>query len=214
MQLNPITWATIVILALGSIFAVPVLFQGFKRRGSGIKYERSFMIQRAPQLMSVFTILLIATAFLDANHLLIQPAPVWSLNSIVSAPIAQGLSWLGVLILTSGLVFMIGGWYSLGDCFSTDAELMEDHKVKSTGMLKYVMHPAYSGIIQSLFGASLASGSLLCCAFTVLMVAPLWLRRAKYEEELLLKELGESYRQYAESLKWRRIIPACIPIGM
>src|SRR5258708_13925299 len=40
--------------------------------------------------------------------------------------------------------------YSLGECFSTDAEVLDGHTVRNTGLLKYVMHPAYSGIIQCL----------------------------------------------------------------
>ena len=49
---------------------------------------------------------------------------------------------------------------------------------------------------------------------TVVLVAPLWLKRAKYEEQLLLESLGQSYREYAEQLKWRRLIPRFIPIGV
>jgi protein-S-isoprenylcysteine O-methyltransferase Ste14 len=127
---------------------------------------------------------------------------------------AQVVSWFGVLVFLSGLIFMIGGWYSLGECFSTDAEVLEGHKVRRTGMLKYVMHPAYSGIIQCCLGTALACVSLPAALIAVAVVGPLWLRRAKYEEKLLLESLGPDYREYAEELKWRRLIPACIPIGV
>jgi len=109
---------------------------------------------------------------------------------------------------------MIGGWYSLGESFSTDAEVLEGHKVRSDGLLRFVMHPAYSGIIQSLLGASLAATSPIAVLCTVCVVAPLWLKRAKYEEELLIEALGQSYKDYAEQMKWRRLIPRFFPIGV
>ena len=124
------------------------------------------------------------------------------------------ISWLGVVIFVSGLVFMIGGWISLGEFFSTDAELMENHSVRDTGLLAYVMHPAYSGIIQCLLGASLTCTSLFCALFTVAIVAPLWLKRAKYEEKILIEALGEEYKEYGNNMGWRRLVPRFIPIGV
>jgi protein-S-isoprenylcysteine O-methyltransferase len=139
-------------------------------------------------------------------------------NSMIFAmsddPTARMISWLGVPVLVSGMVFMIGGWYSLGECFSTDAEVLTDHKVKNSGLLRYVMHPAYSGIIQCLLGASISSTSLVAVAWCLGLVAPLWLRRAKYEEALLIENLGDPYKEYAEQTKWRRLVPTFFPIGV
>ncbi len=208
----------LVLVGIAVLLATPVLFKGFSRRGKGVKYEKDFLIQRAPQLVSVFTIFLIAVSFLLYNG--IVPAFSGAIPFIVltsgKAPegIALAISWLGNAILISGLIFMIGGWYSLGEFFSTDAEVMENHTVRDTGLLAYVMHPAYSGIIQSLLGASLACTSVFCAIFTVAMVAPLWLRRAKYEERLLIEALGEPYEQYAKNMGWRRLVPRFIPIGV
>lgn len=210
------------ILGIGLIFALPVLIKGFSRRGKGVKYEQNFLIQRAPQLVSVFTIFLIGFSVFAYNGFFkgfpaLVPFVVLTDgqgSSQTMTMVATVMSWFGNLVLLSGLIFMIGGWYSLGEFFSTDAEVMEDHKVKDTGLLSFVMHPAYSGIIQSLLGASLASTSVFCVLFTVLMVAPLWLRRAKYEEKILIEALGEPYRQYAENMGWRRLVPRFIPIGV
>jgi protein-S-isoprenylcysteine O-methyltransferase Ste14 len=76
------------------------------------------------------------------------------------------------------------------------------------------MHPIYSGIIQCLIGASLAATSLFCAAFTLLIVAPLWLRRAKYEEDILIDHLGPDYKTYGEKMKWRRLVPSIFPFGV
>jgi protein-S-isoprenylcysteine O-methyltransferase Ste14 len=216
MYLNLPTLATAVFVFIGILFSIPVLAKGFSRRGTGVKYEGRFLIQRAPQLVSCLNIAFIIIAFIAYNGLFKSASfvPILVLTNQNPTGIAAVISWVGVAILISGLIFMIGGWYSLGDCFSTDAEVLANQTVKNTGLLKLVMHPAYSGIIQSLLGASLASTSIFCALFTLFLVAPLWLHRAKYEEALLMETLGQSYKEYAQHMKWRRLVPPWFPIGV
>jgi protein-S-isoprenylcysteine O-methyltransferase Ste14 len=213
---NAPTLAEMGLIATGAIVATPALYKAFKRRGKGVFYENDYMIQRAPQMATLVNVVVISLAFFAYNNVFLDRSlqPLLTLGNVMPPAAAEAVSWLGVLVLMSGLVFMIGGWYSLGECFSTDAEVLEGHKVRRTGMLKYVMHPAYSGIIQSCLGSGLAAVSLPAALISVAVVAPLWLRRAKYEEKLLLDSLGPDYRQYAEDLKWRRLVPAIIPIGV
>jgi protein-S-isoprenylcysteine O-methyltransferase Ste14 len=217
MHLNSPTIATCLVVAFGVMIATPVLIKGFRRRGTGIKYEKSFVIQRAPQLATFVNILLIVLAFLVNNDILdnvswASPTLAW----IKGEPqaFAALLAWVGVALLASGMVFMIGGWYSLGECFSTDAEVLDGQTVRNTGMLKYVMHPSYSGIIQSVLGASLAATSPASALFALAVVAPLWLERAKYEEKILTETLGQKYKEYAENLQWRRLVPRIFRIGV
>lgn len=216
MPFNLPTIATLLLVAVGTVFATPVLYQGFKRRGKGVRYEQDFLIQRAPQYASVATIAMITFSFLTLNGLFGAPEwlPLVTAATILPALAQTIISWLGVAILASGLVFMIGGWYSLGECFTTDAEVLDKHTIRKTGLLKYVMHPAYSGIIQSLLGAAVASISGPAILFTLFVVMPLWLNRAKYEEKLMIETFGQSYKEYGEELKWRRLIPKVIPIGV
>ncbi|MBX9668009.1 MAG: isoprenylcysteine carboxylmethyltransferase family protein [Candidatus Obscuribacterales bacterium] len=217
MLFNQPTLVLLLLLAVAVAVAAPVLIKGFMRRGKGVKYEQDFLIQRAPQLMSVFTIFLLIVTGMIANDIIQIPGvvPFVALSTsktLTGFPLY--MAWFGNVIFVSGLIFMVGGWISLGEMFSTDAEVMENHTVRDTGLLAYVMHPAYSGIIQSLLGASVVLTSPFCILFTVCMVAPLWLRRAKYEEALLLEALGEPYREYAKNMGWRRLVPRFIPIGV
>lgn len=210
------TLAVMGLLVTGIAFSVPVLIKGFQRRGKGVFYENDYMIQRAPQMATLANVFVIVPAYAAANNMLIDGGlqPVLSLANVLPPTVSAVISWLGVLIFMSGLVFMIGGWYSLGECFSTDAEVLEGQTVRRNGLLSYVMHPAYSGIIQCCLGTSLAAVSLPAAFVTLAVVAPLWLRRAKYEEKLLIESLGPDYRAYAEEMKWRRLVPRFIPIGV
>lgn len=210
------TWFTVALVSVGTLIAIPVLIKGFSRAGKGVVYEQNFWIQRAPQLASLLTIFLLVAAFMAANNIVLATQPIkgiLTLDGLVPPVVDAIISWLGVLILASGLIFMIGGWYSLGEMFSTDAEIQDNHTVCKTGMLKFVMHPIYSGIVQCLFGAALAAQSWSIALWTIAVVAQLWIRRAKYEEALLLQSLGPDYKKYAEDLKWRRLVPPAIPFG-
>jgi protein-S-isoprenylcysteine O-methyltransferase Ste14 len=167
--------------------------------------------------MSGVNVALIVVSFFTENKTIpTLPMAVPLLTLTVDEPsgLLAAVSWAGVLIMISGLIFMIGGWYSLGEAFSTDAELLEGQQVKDTGLLRFVMHPAYSGIIQSIVGAATAALSPLALMFAFVVVAPLWLSRAKYEEELLVNTFGDKYKEYAAKLKWRRLVPSFIPIGV
>jgi len=213
---NPPTLVTVILFSIGVALGIPVLAKGFSRRGKGVVYQADFLLQRAPQLISVANIFLIILSFLVyKNDVKNMPmARLFSISEGTPSSVETVISWIGVAILLSGLIFMVGGWYSLGESFSTDAELLDGQKLREGGLLKFVMHPAYSGIIQSSLGASITSLSPLCLGLTVLVIAPLWLRRAKYEEELLIKTFGDDYKNYAQKVKWRRLIPSFIPIGV
>jgi len=213
---NPPTLVSLILFTIGVALGIPVLAKGFSRRGKGVVYQADFLLQRAPQLISVFNIFLIVLSYMVYNNV-VHDMPMARLFSLVQGEpttVETIISWTGVAILLSGLIFMVGGWYSLGESFSTDAELLEGQKLRSNGLLQFVMHPAYSGIIQSSLGASVAALSPLCLGLTVLVIAPLWLRRAKYEEELLIKTFGDEYKDYAQKVKWRRLIPSFFPIGV
>lgn len=193
------------ILAL--VASLPIAIQGLRRRGTGDTYESLFWVQRAPQLAVLLNVVVIVVAFelpREGMGNLFAHLPSW----------ASGLvSWFGVALYLSGLVFVVGGWYSLGRNFSTDAELLPDQSVTSRGLYRYVLHPVYSGAGQALFGAGLVSGALVAIAITALLVLPLGYRRARYEESLLVGRFGEQYTRYAESVGWRRLVPKFVPFG-
>jgi protein-S-isoprenylcysteine O-methyltransferase Ste14 len=214
---NAPTWSSIALGVIGGIVSTPVLIRGFKRRGKGVFYEHHFLIQRAPQLACAINFALMFWSFGVSNNIVKgfwRSSHVFSLAPFLTPVVSDIVSWLGVLILASGLVFMIGGWYSLGESFSTDAEVLEGHKLRKNGLLQFVMHPAYSGIIQSLLGSSLAAVSPIAVLFNIFVVAPLWLNRAKYEEKLLVETFGQEYQLYGKELKWRRLVPVFLPFGV
>ncbi len=76
------------------------------------------------------------------------------------------------------------------------------------------MHPVYAGIVFFYVGSAVLTLSLPAGALTLGVVAPLLLRRARYEEALLEAQFGPSYREFAEARRWRRLVPTFIPFGL
>ncbi len=192
---------------LALVASLPVAVQALRRRGTGDTYESLFWVQRAPQIAVLLNIVLIVAAFE------LPGGRMGSLFAHLPSGASGLVAWCGVALYLSGLIFVVGGWYSLGENFSTDAELLADQSVTNRGLYRFVLHPVYSGIGQALFGAGLASGSLIAVGITALLVVPLWYRRARYEESLLIERFGEQYRSHAESVGWRRLVPKFVPFG-
>jgi len=192
---------------LALVASLPIAVQGVRRRGTGATHESLFWVQRAPQIAVLLNIVLIVAAF--------ELSPDGVGNLFAHLPLAASglVAWCGVALYLSGLIFVVGGWYSLGENFSTDAELLAGQSVTNRGLYRFVLHPVYSGVGQALFGAGLASGALIAIFFTALLVVPLGYRRARYEESLLIGRFGEQYRRYAESVGWRRLVPKFVPFG-
>lgn len=193
--------------ALALVAGLPIAVQGIRRRGTGATYEPLFWVQRAPQIAVLLNVAVVVAAFelpWEGGANLFAHLPAWASGVI---------AWCGVALYLVGLGFVVGGWYSLGENFSTDAELLAGQSVTSRGLYRFVLHPVYSGAGQALLGAGLASGSLVALAVTALLVIPLGYRRARYEEALLLRQFGEQYERYAESVGWRRLVPTFVPFG-
>jgi protein-S-isoprenylcysteine O-methyltransferase Ste14 len=206
-----------------SVIATPALIGGFRRRGTGRVYESRFSIQRAPQLIVALNVCVILFSSYvlrslgsgsDVTRPVAPFAPNWffSLAHTLPSSVAMLLAWSGVLLSAVGVVLLVSGWYALGDNLSTDAELLHHQTLCTTGIYARVMHPVYAGVVLSLLGASLALLSPACALVTLIVVTPLFVRRALYEERLLAAHFGRPYTDYAARTR-RRFVPTFVPVG-
>ena len=122
------------VIDYGAILAVflslPVLVQGLRRRGTGRKYESLFWVQRAPQIAVLLNIGVVLAAFEFP-----RAGTMGLFGQLPSGAVAV-VAWCGVGLYLSGLGFLVGGWYSLRENFSTDAEVLADHSVATGGLFE------------------------------------------------------------------------------
>jgi protein-S-isoprenylcysteine O-methyltransferase Ste14 len=210
----------------GTALAVPALVRGFLRRGKGPRHEKSFWLQRAPQLAAGINLFLVSCAFEAIEFVLGSGEPAFAKSTfdaaraylpalslaLVLPPVPAGVvSWIGVALSAAGMALLVSGWIALGSSFSPDAEIVRGQQLRTSGPNSLVLHPVYSGLVIFLVGSAVTALSPLCALVTLGAVAPLFLRRAKYEEKLLVQEFGDAYLAHARRLRWRRLIPWCSP---
>lgn len=112
---------------------------------------------------------------------------------------------VGLSMLTGGLAFRIWSIRTLGKFFTATVQRVEGHRVIKHGPYAIVRHPSYLGAYVAILGSAV----LLEAYFSVVIGAvAIWLvyqYRIRFEEQLLVREFGEEYRQFMTDT------PALIP---
>ncbi len=93
------------------------------------------------------------------------------------------------------------GFSGLG---STRLQIVEDQKLVTDGVYKYVRHPLYLGDLFRNYGFVLIFSSMYGLAFMVLANIFL-LARINMEENMLIDAFGDEYRDYIQ--RTRKLIP-------
>jgi len=92
------------------------------------------------------------------------------------------LSYLGVVVAIFGVIFWATSIVNLGSSFGI---LPKKQKRVSRGLYKYFNHPMYIGISATVIGISIAQNSYAGLVFYCLILLPLTLIRARFEEKAL-----------------------------
>ncbi len=123
-----------------------------------------------------------------------------------SGPIPRDglLAWIGLIVFALGILFRSWAVWALHGFYTARLGIQPEHRLITTGPYGLVRHPGYLGEIASVLGMSLALSSLIGLAMTVLLF-PLLIRRIRTEEEMLLAQFGNEYREYMRRTK--RLIP-------
>jgi protein-S-isoprenylcysteine O-methyltransferase Ste14 len=177
-------------LVFGAIF----LFMRKRSRGKTRKADRR----------SVIAIFIQALAFALAWMIGRKPftpfLPVdWRAQYIVAALI--------VVLLLASLIFVAGAVRTLGEQWSLQARVLEDHELIRRGPYRIVRHPIYTGMFGLLLAASLAYGHWIGLLIASLVYCIGTIVRIRSEEKLLREQFGSAYEEYA------REVPAFIPLG-
>jgi protein-S-isoprenylcysteine O-methyltransferase Ste14 len=120
----------------------------------------------------------------------------------------DGLRWLflvvGAVSYFTGLWFIVWGRIALGKYHnvssSMGAQLFEGHKLITSGPFAIVRNPMYFGFLVMIIG-----GLLLYRTWTIVLIAlcwPVFLKRARVEEQVLEQAFGEEYLEYKHRVPW------------
>jgi protein-S-isoprenylcysteine O-methyltransferase Ste14 len=119
--------------------------------------------------------------------------------------IATALAWVGGTVMLGGIVLWMVAISTLGEYFSVNVDIPEDHRLVDTGVYARVRHPAYAGMLVTMLGYGIASGNwVVACVFPLIPTAA-FLHRIRVEEQALVAHLGSAYTEYME--RTRRFVP-------
>lgn len=108
-----------------------------------------------------------------------------------------------VTILTGVVIFLIGSFvYFKWEIFwqrSYNGQLITD------GIFRYIRHPHYTSLLIIGFGLALFFFSIFAMVIALIAI-PIMIWSIFDEEQLLIRQYGEKYKEYMKTVPWR-IIP-------
>src|SRR5580704_11190379 len=125
--------------------------------------------------------------------------------SFLNWPDSLAIVLVADILLTAGIVLRIWSIVHLGRFFTVDVAIQEGQRVIQDGPYRFVRHPSYSGSMLALVGLACLTFNWLGFAVIIGCSFLAYTLRISVEEKVLLKSLGEEYRQYAERTK--RLVP-------
>ncbi|UFH57216.1 isoprenylcysteine carboxylmethyltransferase family protein [Spirosoma sp. KNUC1025] len=113
----------------------------------------------------------------------------------------QGSSWIGIVIIAIGLAVAVTALrgYDLAEFMGWPLSVNQSGQpaLRQSGMLSYVRHPLYTGIVLLLLGIWLLQPSW--SYLMLLLLGVLYIRIGiHFEERKLIATFGRTYQQYRE----------------
>jgi protein-S-isoprenylcysteine O-methyltransferase Ste14 len=115
------------------------------------------------------------------------------------------LTWAGVAIMISGIIFRRYAISVLGKFFTATVQIKNGHELIRAGPYRYIRHPSYLGILIIALGLGIALANWISLLICVVLPLIGIIRRINVEEKELESHFGQQYQDYRKST-WR-IVP-------
>ncbi len=102
----------------------------------------------------------------------------------------------GAILSIPGLWLFWRSHSDLGRQFSPKLEIKESHALITKGVYKHIRHPMYTASLVCSISQLLLIGNWIVAPSYLLSFSFLYLNRVTREEALMLKQFGESYKNY------------------
>ena len=111
------------------------------------------------------------------------------------------VSAVGAAIAVAGLLIRVRAILALRENFSYVVNVGEKHRLITTGLYRWVRHPAYTGLIIYFVGLPLVTADLLLVLPVLVVVLAIVGRRIRIEERWLREHFGEDYDAWSARTK-------------
>jgi protein-S-isoprenylcysteine O-methyltransferase Ste14 len=127
----------------------------------------------------------------------------------LNVPISNWIfvQYFGLLLIIAGMILRFISILTLGNLFTVDVTIRDNHKIKKDGVYGIIRHPSYTGSILSFIGFGISLNNWISLIVITILIVMAMLYRIKIEEKLLIDQFGNEYLDYSK--KTYRLIP-CI----
>jgi protein-S-isoprenylcysteine O-methyltransferase Ste14 len=115
------------------------------------------------------------------------------------------ISYIGIIVFIVGGIVVLRSRIQLGRYGDGTTELKEDHQLLTEGIYNHIRHPLYSGGMIGRCGLGFSFRGYLGTLLFVLVYFIIFRKRMEIEEQSLISEFGEEYKEYMKRTK--RLFP-------
>ncbi|MGD9328924.1 MAG: protein-S-isoprenylcysteine O-methyltransferase [Cyclobacteriaceae bacterium] len=108
------------------------------------------------------------------------------------------VGWIGVLIILDAAWLLFLSHRDLGRHWTISVGLREGHSLITTGIYKYLRHPMYAAHLVWAIGQILILHNWIAGYSFIVTMLPFYFYRSRKEEEMLIEEFGDDYRDYKQ----------------
>ncbi len=108
----------------------------------------------------------------------------------------EWLGWVGTAVFAGAILLLWRSHADLGRNWSATLKVREGHTLVTAGVYRYMRHPMYSAHLLWAIAQALLIENWLAGLALLVTFLPLCLIRIPREEEMMLENFGEQYRQY------------------
>ena len=106
------------------------------------------------------------------------------------------LGWIGTAVFAAALLLLWRSHADLGRNWSATLRIRQQHSLVTDGIYRHIRHPMYAAhLLWAIAQGLLLENWLAGWVFLVTFI-PLYLVRAPKEEQMMLDNFGEEYRNY------------------
>jgi protein-S-isoprenylcysteine O-methyltransferase Ste14 len=109
--------------------------------------------------------------------------------------------YIGIVLIFIGIILRLTIIATLGQFFTVDVTIKQNHKLKRDGFFKYLRHPSYSASLLSFIGFGTTLNNWISLALVTILILMAFIIRIKIEERALIEHFGAEYLDYKKSTK-------------
>ncbi len=179
-----------------TVFFVGLVVGGTVRSIYGKRYQKDVAVAAKSEgglmmfllslwgVAQILGLIYVFTGWLNFANFRLSPWPKWILG-VVGTVLFVAANWLL--------------WRSHADLdrhWSPTLEIQEDHALVTSGVYKHIRHPMYAAHWLWAGGQALLLHNWIAGLSGLIAIAPVYLARVPREEQMMLDNFGDEYREY------------------